>query len=151
MSAAFQVRVMQAADHAALMQLLQGVPGVVLRDADGFEATARYLARNPGLSFVAEAAGEGGAQLVGCLMAGHDGRRGYLQHLFVHPAERGRGIARALIAACLAALRGEGIAKTHLDVLAGNADAQAFWRHLGWARRDDIQRFSFIDGAGANA
>ncbi|GAA5166130.1 GNAT family N-acetyltransferase [Viridibacterium curvum] len=129
----YTLRPLNLADHLHLLALMQ--------------ATARYLARNPGLSFVAEVADE----VVGCLMAGHDGRRGYLQHLLVLPAYRGQGIARALVDACLAALAQEGIAKSHCDVLVSNAAAQAFWAHLGWARRDDILRFSVITGGEDNA
>lgn len=147
MSVSFSLRVMRVEDHPRLLALMQATPGVVLRDADGFEATARYLARNPGLSVVAEVAGE----IVGCLMAGHDGRRGYLQHLLVLPAHRGLGIARALVEACLAALAREGIAKSHCDVLVTNTDAQSFWAHLGWQARTDIQRFSVVFAGGENA
>ncbi len=49
--------------------------------------------------------------IVGCLMAGHDGRRGYLQHLFVVPERRRAGIGKALIERCLAELERLGIKK----------------------------------------
>jgi len=140
------IRPMTLADYEAVMTLMHGVPGVAMRAADAPEAIGRYLERNPGLSLVAE---EGGA-LVGCVFCGHDGRRGYLHHVVVAPAARGRGIGTALVARALDGLAALGIYKTHLDVFADNAPAVAFWRHTGWQRRDDIVRFSFNRSDDAN-
>jgi len=89
---------MTMADYDAVIELMKATPGVSFRDADSRDATARYLERNPGLSFVAEK----GDRLVGCVMCGHDGRRGYLQHLAVLPEHRRQGIASALVERCLA-------------------------------------------------
>ena len=141
------VRPMTLADHDAVSGLLRATEGVVLRSADSRAATARYLERNPGLSFVCWDADT----LVGCVFAGHDGRRGYLQHLAVHPGYRRRGIGSALVARCVAALESVGIEKIHLDVLAGNASAAAFWSARGWTRRDDIVRYSLLRSDDANA
>jgi ribosomal protein S18 acetylase RimI-like enzyme len=121
-------------------------PGVSVREADSREAIQRYLLRNPDLSFVAE----DGAALVGCIMSGHDGRRGYLQHLLVVPAYRERGVASALIEACLAGLEAIGILKSHIDVLATNEAGQRFWTRRGWMLRTDLRRYSFVRSGGDN-
>lgn len=140
-------REMHIEDHDRVVSLMERTPGITVRTADGIEATERYLERNPGLSFVAERDGE----LVGCAMAGHDGRRGYLQHVMVAPPHRRRGIARELVNRCLAALTEQGIQKMHLDVMNGNRGAMAFWEHLGWFRRDDLTRYSVIMSGDGNA
>jgi N-acetylglutamate synthase len=140
------VRVMTSEDYDAVRALLQATPGVTLRDADSREATERYLARNPGLSFVAEYDG----RVVGCVMCGHDGRRGYLQHLIVVPQLRNRGLGRKLWNCCLDQLEKLGILKTHLDVLVTNDPANRYWANAGWVRRDDIYRFSFNRSGDAN-
>jgi len=75
------IRVMTLSDYDAVLQLMRDTPGISLRDADSRDSTERYLQRNPDLSFIAEADGV----LCGCIMSGHDGRRGYLQHLLVLP------------------------------------------------------------------
>jgi N-acetylglutamate synthase len=134
-------------DYDAVMGLLKETPGVVIRDADSREAVKRYLERNPGLSFVAVESG----RIVGCIMSGHDGRRGYLQHLAVTGGFRRKGIGRALVEECLAGLEKEGILKSHIDVLAGNEMAALFWEKIGWKRRNDINRYSFIRNSGHNA
>ena len=141
------LRPMTLADHPAVLRLLHETEGVSVREADSFDATARYLERNPGLSFVAVV----GDEVVGCVMCGHDGRRGYLQHLIVRPEHRGRGIARRLVSACIDALSGIGIDKSHVDVLVSNEAAQAFWLKLGWQWRTDIHRYSFVASGNADA
>ncbi|BBF85642.1 N-acetylglutamate synthase [Aquitalea magnusonii] len=141
------IRLMTLDDYPTVLQLMQQTPGISIRDADSAAATARYLARNPGLSFVAECDG----QIVGCVMSGHDGRRGYLQHLLVLPAYRRQGLARRLVDACIAELARQGIAKTHLDVFRSNTAAQSFWENQGWQRREDICRYSFISSANSQA
>jgi ribosomal protein S18 acetylase RimI-like enzyme len=134
-------------DHPAMIALLRRAPGVSVRDADTPEGLARFLARNPGISVVAEVDG----RLVGCLMGGHDGRRGYLHHLAVDDLCRRRGIALALVERCLSALARQGIHKTHLDVYRNNATGNAFWEKAGWTRRDDTHRFSIVRGGSKNA
>lgn len=148
MSTNVKIREMTIDDYDTVMALLRELNGVRLRDADSREATARYLERNPGLSFVAVVAAEG---IVGCVMCGHDGRRGYLQHLAVRKEFRQRGIGSALVDGCLAKLGSLGIMKTHIDVLVDNECAIQYWARHGWKRRDDIFRFSFVTGSNANA
>jgi ribosomal protein S18 acetylase RimI-like enzyme len=133
-------KAMKADDHAAIMALLDAMPGVKVRDADSFEGFARYLRRNTGLSFAAE---EDGA-FVGCVFGGHDGRRGYLYHLAVASTHRRRGIASALVRNALDALAAEGIGKVHIDLLADNADGLAFWQAAGWFERPELVRLSFL-------
>lgn len=141
------IRPMLAADYEAAIALLRRSGGVRLRDADSFEAIARYLARNPGLSFVAEVDG----CIAGCVFAGHDGRRGYLYHLAVDAAHRGRGVGRALVNGALSALAREGIAKIHIDVLQDNEEGLRFWSAMGWSERNDIARMSVILSGSANS
>lgn len=141
------IRVMTPTDYDAVLQLMQNTPGISLRDADSREATERYLARNPELSFVVEAEG----RLIACVMCGHDGRRGYLQHLLVLPDYRRQGIAQGLVQRCLAALEQLGIHKCHLDVFKTNTSAAEYWQGQGWQLRADIDRYSFTRQGNENA
>ncbi|RMR04798.1 GNAT family N-acetyltransferase [Pseudomonas syringae group genomosp. 7] len=141
------IRSMTLADYEPVVELMRNTPGISIRDADSRESTVRYLERNPGLTFVAEADGV----IYGCVMCGHDGRRGYLQHLIVSPEYRRQGIARALVERCLECLEGLGIYKCHLDVLKGNEAAGQYWRGQGWTLREDIDRYSKVRRGGENA
>jgi len=142
----YSIRIMDIADYDAVITLMKQTPGVAFRDADSLDATARYLERNPNLSFVAEV----DHQIVGCIMSGHDGRRGYLQHLVVLPLFRRQGIANALVEHCLSGLEQMGILKTHLDVFKTNASGAAYWAQQGWTQRTDILRYSLIRSGGDN-
>ena len=141
------IRVMAMTDYDRIVELLKITQGTIFRDADSREATARYLDRNPELSFVAEQDGK----IVGCIMCGHDGRRGYLQHMVVHVAYRRQGIASALVRRCLVQLKNLGIFKSHLDVFKTNEIGQAFWESQGWKLRTDICRYSLISNGSSNA
>lgn len=125
---------MTGADVAEALVLWTATEGVGLRGADSPDELARYLARNPDLSFAAREEG----RMVGAVLCGHDGRRGYLHHLAVAAPHRRRGIGRALVERCLQGLRADGIAKCHLFVYHHNAAGQAFWRGIGWHARDDL-------------
>jgi ribosomal protein S18 acetylase RimI-like enzyme len=125
-------------DHAQALELWKRCPGIGLSSADEREAIAGFLSRNPGLSFAAWR----GRDLVGTSLCGSDGRRGYLYHLAVDPAERRRGLGSSLASASLGALASTGIRKCHLFVLADNEAGAAFWRAAGWTPRGDIAVFS---------
>ena len=135
------VRPMVEEDIPAALALWQGLEGIGLRDADSPPALARFLRRNPGLSFVAVTAG---GELVGVSLAGHDGRRGYLHHVAVRPDCQRRGTGRRLVEACVAALKAEGIEKVNVWVKADNAAGLAFWNHLGGRERTDIVMVSLL-------
>ncbi|NYS59595.1 MULTISPECIES: GNAT family N-acetyltransferase [Vreelandella] len=143
-------RTMTINDYEAAIALWSESEGVRLRDADSREGIEKYLLRNPGLSFVAEVEKGAEGKLVGTLMAGHDGKRGYIQHLSVADAHRRKGIATQLVSLCLEALKNEGILKSHLMIMAENETARQFWASQGWACRSDIQLYSFINGNNQN-
>jgi len=133
--------------YEEVLALMGRTPGVTIRDADSREATRKYLERNPSLSFVATEHG----RVIGCTMCGHDGRRGYLQHVIVEPAFRGQGIAHQLVTRCLDQLEAIGICKTHIDVFRTNDIANAYWARRGWKKRDDIYRYSYNRSRNENA
>ncbi len=72
------------------------------------------------------------------IIAGNDGRRGYIYHIAVNPEYRRKGIAKALVNSALKALRDLGINKTALVVFERNADGNAFWESIGFTSRDDL-------------
>jgi N-acetylglutamate synthase len=129
------IRPMTIADYEAVLQLWQKTEGVGLNESDGREPIESFLARNPGLSQVAL----NGAHIVGAVLCGHDGRRGYLHHLAVTKTHRKQGLGKALVEACLADLARLGIPKCNIFLFADNAEGEAFWKHNGWAKRTDLQ------------
>lgn len=129
------IRKMQIGDYDGVYALWLSCKGMGLNNLDDSrEGIARYLTRNPDTCFVAE---EGGS-LIGAIMAGHDGRRGFIYHTAVHPLHRRRGAARALVNAALDALKAEGITKIALVVFDRNEAGNAFWEKLGFSQRNDL-------------
>ena len=122
------------ADYDEVFALWQSSPGVGLSDVDSREGIAAYLARNPGLSFVARVS----ERLVGAVLCGTDGRRGYMHHLAVASPYRRQGIGEILVERCLSGLRAQGYQKCHIFVYGGNAEGQAFWERVGWKLRTDL-------------
>ena len=132
------IRAFEPSDHPDVLRLWQTTPGIVVRDVDAGAPIAAYLAKNPGMSFVAVV----DDHIVGAVLCGTDGRRGYLQHLAVHPDYRRQGLGRRLVQRCLDALAAAGVDKCHLMVLADNRDAAEYWTHLGWELRSDLHLMS---------
>ncbi|GIO52100.1 GCN5 family acetyltransferase [Paenibacillus sp. SSG-1] len=125
-------------DYEQCMELWGKTEGMALSDADSKESIHRYLVRNPGMSFVATE----GDRVIGTILCGHDGRRGYIYHVAVDPACRGRAIGQKLAKAGLDKLREEGIAKCHIMVIEENEIGNYFWAKSGWSRRDGILLYS---------
>lgn len=95
----------------------------------------KYLARNPEISSVAVGAS---GEMCGAVLGGHDGRRGYMHHLGVEPAQRGLGLGRALVARTVAQMARHGLAKAAIVVYSHNEAGFRFWERLGWKRRRDL-------------
>lgn len=117
-----------------VIALWERCEGVGLSSADSKESITVYLERNRGMSFVAIEED----RLVGAVLCGHDGRRGYIHHLAVDPGFRKKGIGSQLEASCLKALKRVGIEKCHLFTFKDNRDGQCFWGRLGWTTREEI-------------
>lgn len=114
--------------------LWQQCEGIGLSDADNRENIEVYLKRNPGMSFVAKAESD----IVGSILAGHDGRRGYIHHLAVHPSYRRHGIGSKLVDCATTSLSSAGIQKAHLFIFNNNVTGRDFWETVGWISRTDI-------------
>ncbi|HKJ50907.1 MAG TPA: GNAT family N-acetyltransferase [Gammaproteobacteria bacterium] len=143
----FQYRRMQIDDYDEVLCLWAACEGLSIREADSRDGIERYLARNPGLSHVAVLED----RIVGSIMGGHDGKRGYIQHLAVAEIARKQGVASRLVELCVAALKLEGIEKSHVHVLKHNQAGNAYWTRLGWRQRSEIVMYSFINGENKNA
>lgn len=107
--------------------------------ADSRDEIEKYLLRNKGLSQVAFIDGK----IVGTVLAGHDGRRGYIHHMAVLPQYRRHGIAKQLATKALNMIQKEGIDKTHIFTYKDNLQGQSFWESLNFERRDDLFIYSF--------
>ncbi len=131
----YLVREFEIDDFDEAISLWRLTEGIGLGDSDTRQGIASFLERNPGTSFVAILDG----RLVGAVLCGHDGRRGYLHHLAVETSCRGKGIGKALVESCLSALDERGIRKCNIFVYSRNRQAREFWQYHNWKPRTDLE------------
>ena len=101
---------------------------------DSREGIAKYLQRNPTTCFAAVQ----DDRIIGVILTGHDGRRGIIHHLCVHPDCRRMGIAAHLVSLAEEALQKEGIQKVFGLVFVDNDPANAFWEQQGYSKRTNL-------------
>ncbi len=136
----YTIRTMRESDYDQVFHLWTGIRGFVLRSVDDSrEGVTRFLRRNPSTSVVAQMDG----QIVGAILCGHDGRRGCLYHVCVREDCRRMGIGSAMVVACVEALRRERISKVSLVAFTHNEIGNAFWKHIGWTRREELNDYDF--------
>lgn len=122
-------------DYEAVYGLWLSCKGMGLNSVDDSrEGIEKFLRRNPDTCFVAEYEDK----IVGAVIAGSDGRRGYIYHTAVSPEQRRQGIASKLVEAVMSALDEIGISKAALVVFDRNADGNAFWEKSGFTVREDL-------------
>ena len=131
---------MDITDYDQIYQLWESSENIGLSKADSRYGITRFLERNPGMSYVAWKEDV----LVGTVLCGHDGRRGYIHHLMVHPDHRRQGIGQSLASRCMFALTRIGIQKCHLFVFEDNIGGIKFWENLGWTKRVELTMMSHV-------
>jgi N-acetylglutamate synthase len=132
--APFEIAHMLPGDYDQVFALWEATEGVGLNESDTRVNVERFLLRNPSLSKVARIDG----RIVGAVLCGHDGRRGYLHHLAVAKPFRRFGVGRGLVEACLADLAAQHIIRCNIFLYTDNAAGQDFWRAAGWNDRADL-------------
>lgn len=134
------IRVMKMEDYDQVYALWSRIHGFGLRNVDDSrEGIRRFLERNPTTSVVAEE----DDRIVGAILCGHDGRRGCLYHVCVDEGYRMRGIGKAMVVAAMEALKAEKINKVSLIAFTRNDIGNAFWKEIGWTKRQDLNYYDF--------
>ena len=130
-----KIRLMTIEDYAAVYNLWIHTSGMGLNDLDdSVEGINRFLKRNPTTNFVAVE----NNMIIGVILSGHDGRRGFIYHLAVLPEYRRQAIASQLVNCVMTSLSKEGIHKVALVAFQRNENAQKFWENIGFITRDDL-------------
>lgn len=134
------VRVMTMEDYGQVRELWNSIKGFGIRSVDDSrEGMERFLKRNPATSVVAIEDG----RVVGAILCGHDGRRGCLYHVCVHKDYRMRGIGKSMVVFAMEALKEEQINKVSLIAFTQNDIGNAFWKEIGWTKREDLNYYDF--------
>lgn len=130
-----RIRKMTIDDYEKVYQLWTNTPGMGMRSLDDSkEGISKYLDRNPETCFVAES----DDRIIGVILSGHDGRRGFIHHTAVDIAARRQGIGTALLNAATEALKKQGINKVALVAFRTNETGNSFWEAQGFTERCDL-------------
>lgn len=134
------IRTMKIEDYDGVYKLWKSIHGFAIRSVDDSkEGVEIFLKRNPSTSVVAEYNGE----IIGSILCGHDGRRGCLYHVCVAEAFRMHGIGKSMVVHAMEALKEERINKVSLIAFLQNDMGNAFWREIGWTKREDLNYYDF--------
>ncbi len=129
------IRQMKTSDYDQVHDLWMGCDGVGLNNIDDSrQGIDKFLKRNPTTCFVAKR----DDKVIGTILAGYDGRRGYIYHLAVDPDFRNQGVGGKLVAISLKALEDIGCTKVALVVFNNNDLANDFWQKQGFEVRKDL-------------
>ena len=133
------IREMTIDDYDEVYEMWQITTKRALSKADEKDQMERYLKHNAGMSQVAVVDGK----IVGTVLAGHDGRRGFIHHMAVLPEFRRKKIGHALAQTAIQKIRVQGIDITHIFCYQNNETGQSFWRDFGFEKREDVFVYSF--------
>ena len=131
----YRIEMMKLSDFLAVSRLWRNSEGIGLNESDTRANITIFLKRNPAMSFVARK----GRTVIGAVLCGHDGRRGYLHHLAVAKNHRGNGIGKRLVEASFSALSRAAIMRCNIYLINSNTAGKAFWKHNGWNKLNDVQ------------
>lgn len=87
-------------------------------------------------------------QVVGTIMSGYDGHRGWLYSLAVHPLARKRGYGRRLVRHAERALAARGCLKVNLQILESNGAVATFYERLGYFVEPRVSMGRRLPGGG---
>lgn len=131
-----RIRKMIIDDYDDVYRLWTSSKGMGLNNLDDSkEGIAKFLERNPDTCFVAT---EDAGRVIGVILVGNDGRRGYIYHTAVSEKYRRQGIAKKLVSQALDALDSCGIHKAALVVFDRNENGNLFWEKMGFTVRGDL-------------
>ncbi len=131
------IEVAKESDIPLMLELWRNTPGVKIGEDDEL-SLAVFIRRNPGTCLLIRTT-EG---IIGTVLGGFDGRRGYIYHLAVHHDFRGRGYGKKLMHEVIVRLKALKAKKVALFVLNNNQAAMDFYDKQNWVRRQDIKTYS---------
>ena len=134
------IKIMTMEDYDGVRKLWMQIKGFGIRSIDDSkEGIARFLKRNPTTSVVAIEDGK----IIGRILCGHDSSRGCLYPVCVEEEYRMRGIGKSMVVKCMEELRKEQINKVSLIAFTKNDIGNAFWKEIGWTKREDLNYYEF--------
>ena len=130
-----QIRLMTINDYKNVYKLWLSCNGIGLNNLDDSKSgIEKFLKRNPDTCFVALEENK----IIGSILTGNDGRRGYIYHTAINPDYQRKGIGRKLVNTAVNALKDKDINKVALVVFKENSFGNEFWEKIGFSKRNDL-------------
>ena len=130
-----QIRLMTINDYKDVYKLWLSCNGIGLNNLDDSKSgIEKFLKRNPDTCFVTLEENK----IIGSILTGNDGRRGYIYHTAINPDYQRKGIGRKLVNTAVNALKDKDINKVALVVFKENSFGNEFWEKIGFSKRNDL-------------
>ncbi len=134
-SCRFKIREMTLQDYKNVISVWKKA-GIHLSYSDTKPEFKRMLEHNPGLCLVLEDAEK--RQIIGAVLGGFDGRRGWIHHLAIDPNYQRQGFGKMLMDELTRRFKDKKIVKIKLEIVRDNAEVIEFYKKLGWELREEI-------------
>ena len=134
-----EIKRMTISDYDEVIKLWESNENIGLSTSDSKHKIENFLVHNKDMSFIAKTSNN----IIGAVLCGTDGRRGYIHHLTVNKKYQKQGIGKKLVNKCIDNIRELGLEKIHIFVFKENIEGQKFWQKMGWKSRDDLVMFSY--------
>ncbi len=128
-----KIREFKIDDYSIVRDLWQAA-GLILRPGDELEGVKLKLQRDSDLFLVAVQ----DDRLVGSVMGGWDGRRGWIYHLAVEPEHQRQGIGAGLVREVEKRLVAKGAKKVNAQVYKWNERSSEFFKAIGYETQPDL-------------
>ena len=148
-----RIRDMQVQDIPKVRNLWQSV-NIELTYSDKYEELERMIKHNPSLCLVLIKQGKDKKSrkekeekeeedIIGAVLGGFDGRRGWIHHLAVNPIYQRKNYGNIIMHELLQRFKDMGVVKLKLEVFRSNSGVINFYKKLGWDHRTDLTTMSF--------
>ena len=114
--------------------------GISVGSTDTKEELKRMIEHNPDLFLI----GKIEEKVIGVVMGGFDGRRGYVHHLAVDQKYQKKGYGKIIMDELMVRFRKMRVHKVHLFIEKYNKEVVKFYQNLGWEIRDDLIMMSYV-------
>ena len=128
-----KIREFKIEDYLTVRALWQ-TSGLELRPGDDLEDIRLKLQRDPDLFLIAEQDEE----IIGSVIGGWDGRRGWIYHLAVRPDHQRKGIGTKLIEELERRLFAKGAKKVNAQIHKWNNQSSEFFKAIGYDAQSDL-------------
>ena len=135
-----QIRLMIEEDLELVRQLWIEC-GFTLTESDTIAELKRMINHNPDLCFVLKKVEDD--SIIGAVLGGFDGRRGWIHHLAIHPQYQKKGLGKKIMNKIIGTFEEKKVLKVKLEVLENNKAVIEFYTNLGWDIRPELTTMSF--------